>query len=140
MALPPLELPPIEKGSPCCRAALLPLTHMDSKEGDSFHLRRGERRGRTSFVAEDVTAEIRGSRSRGTSQVENRRHVEPVPTQKVTSPEWIAHADRSVVDSPSDDAELALVASAGHMERDEMQSRASFELSSAAFGVFLLCR
>jgi hypothetical protein len=23
MALPPLELPPIEKGSPCCRAALL---------------------------------------------------------------------------------------------------------------------
>ena len=32
MALPPLELPPIEKGSPCCRAALLPLSTTCAKQ------------------------------------------------------------------------------------------------------------
>lgn len=124
MALPPLELPPIEKGSPCCRAALL-LLRVFSSAGvlRRDRWRTNENRGRSSFVAEDVTAEIRLSARRGICAPENRRD-----SGKAT----LARKLRSREDKPMPTlavslttvvmiAVLALVALAGRMERDELE-------------------
>ena len=62
-------------------------------------------RGRSSFVAEDVTAEVRWGSMRGICVVENRRDSgKAMLAQKLKNPKDRAHAyDRSLVDDGGDD-------------------------------------
>ena len=125
MALPPLELPPIEKGSPCCRAALLLLrTILGSGESESsWREWRAGNGGRTPFVAGDVTVEVRRSSQRGICVVKNRRDSEKatlaqkLKTQRIDLMPTIAVSLTTVVMI----AVLALVALAGRMEHDELE-------------------